>query len=86
MLASMPLYFVMSHSITLDMSVATWISISLFVCYTATQTTTAIKRRLLMYLAFSAAACAVLTKGLIGIVFLPLLWGYGCCAFSNGVY
>lgn len=83
MLASMPLYFVMSHSITLDMSVATWISISLFACYTATQTTTAIKRRLLMYLAFSAAACAVLTKGLIGIVFPAAIMGIWMLCFQQ---
>jgi 4-amino-4-deoxy-L-arabinose transferase-like glycosyltransferase len=71
-LATNLLYFSMGHLISLDMTVTFFITISLYSFILGTNTQNNSKRRLYMWLAAIAAALAVSTKGLIGIV-LPLM-------------
>lgn len=63
------LYFVMVHMVSLDLPVTVFLSLTLYAFLLATQETSARTRRLFMWGAAIAAACAVMTKGLIGIVF-----------------
>lgn len=70
-LASSNLYFAMAHSITLDMTVSVFLTMTLFAFLCAVETPVGDKRR--RYFAwwmYASAALAVLSKGLIGI-FLP---------------
>lgn len=72
-LATTPLYFGAAHYANLDLEVAVWISSALLLFITGVQS----KGRLHTYLllgAYFCAACACLTKGLIGIAF-PLMIG-----------
>lgn len=70
LLASSPLYFAMAHSITLDMTVSVWLTITLLSFIAAIDLPIgSAARRNLCWLMFVAAAFAVLTKGLIGILF-----------------
>ena len=82
-LASMPLYFSMSRVITLDMTVSTWIIISLFSCYSAIRANANNSRRYLMWLAFISAAAAVLTKGLIGLLIPCGIFGLWFLIFNQ---
>lgn len=75
MLATSILYFTMSHLISLDMVVAVLISASLFSFLAGVLQTSGSKKRLYIWLAFIFAAFAVMTKGLIGIVFPCLIVG-----------
>lgn len=63
------LYFVMAHMISLDLPVTVFLSLTLYAFLLATQESHATSRRWLMWGAAIAAACAVMTKGLIGMVF-----------------
>ena len=68
-LASSPLYFVMAHSITLDMANSVFLTITLCSFISAVYAPLDSKlRQNLTWLMCIAAACAVLTKGLIGIL------------------
>jgi 4-amino-4-deoxy-L-arabinose transferase-like glycosyltransferase len=76
-LATSPLYFGMARSITLDMAVTFWLTLTLFSFIVAVDLPWHSKaRRNVCWLMYVAAALAVLTKGLIGVV-LP-----GVVAFS----
>jgi 4-amino-4-deoxy-L-arabinose transferase-like glycosyltransferase len=67
-LATSPLYFAMAHSITLDMAVSVFITITLLSFITAIHLPELSRaRRNVCWLMFIAAALALLTKGLIGI-------------------
>jgi len=66
------LYFVMTRMISLDLPVTVFIALSLYAFILGMQQPVGGKRRLFFYWATLSAALAVLTKGLIGIVF-PLL-------------
>lgn len=68
-LGSSALYFVMVHMISLDLPVTVFFSASLYAFLLSNQTPLPKHRRFYMWLAASFAALAVLTKGLIGIVF-----------------
>lgn len=68
-LGTSTLYFVMSHMVSLDLPVTVFISTSLYGFILATQAETASSRRWYLWGAAAASALAVLTKGLIGIVF-----------------
>lgn len=75
-LSSMSLYFAMAHVITLDMTVSIFITISIYLFYLATR---ASPKNMQYYLwgACVAAAGAMMTKGLIGIIFpgaMVALW------------
>lgn len=74
-LATSMLYFAMGHMISLDLPVTVTLSISLYAFLLATQTTNPTSRRHYMWLAAGMAALAVLTKGLIGLVFPGLIIG-----------
>lgn len=63
------LYFVMAHMISLDLPVAVFLSITLYAFLLGVQAPPGNIRRNYLWGASAAAACAVLTKGLIGIVF-----------------
>ncbi len=68
-LATSPLYFVMAHSITLDMLVSLWITISLLAFIVAVNLpTTSMKRSGVLVVMYAAMAFAILSKGLIGIL------------------
>ncbi len=68
-LSTSTLYFVMSHMVSLDLPVTVFISASLFGIILATQSESPTACRWYLWGAAAAAALAVLTKGLIGIVF-----------------
>jgi len=74
-LASSLLYFGMSHLITLDMTVSVLIASSLFFFQIGTLEENNLKRRFFIWIAFGISALAVLTKGLIGIVFPMMIVG-----------
>ncbi len=63
------LYFGMGHVVTLDMTVSVLLSLTLFAFLFAHREPPGLRRRLGMWAAFTLAALATLTKGLIGIVF-----------------
>ncbi|HVE44254.1 MAG TPA: phospholipid carrier-dependent glycosyltransferase [Gammaproteobacteria bacterium] len=69
------LYFVMAHMVSLDLPVTVFIMACLYTLLLATQTTSDQQRRYYCLSAAIAAALAVLTKGLIGIVFPLLIFG-----------
>jgi len=68
-LGTSTLYFVMSHMISLDLPVTLFLSLTLYAFLLGINTEQPARRRLFLWAASIAAACAVLTKGLIGIVF-----------------
>lgn len=63
------LYFIMAHMVSLDLTVTVFLTLGLYAFLLGSQETPGMKRRLYLYTSASAAALAVLTKGLIGIVF-----------------
>ena len=69
-LATSVLYFAMAHSLTLDMTLSVWLTFSLlsFICAVDLKVGSRLRRFLCLCL-FATAALAVLTKGLIGMVF-----------------
>lgn len=69
-LATSMLYFVMAHMISLDLPVSVFIAISMFGFLLACQDSNQTRY---LYIAAVSAACAVLTKGLIGVVFPGLI-------------
>lgn len=69
------LYLAMSQVINVDMSATFFISLSLYGFLVGTQESENKKRRNYLWLAFAAAACAVLTKGLVGIIFPVMIAG-----------
>lgn len=68
-LGTSSLYFVMAHMINLDLPVAVFIACSLYSFLLAALTHNPAHSRLYLFASAVAAALAVLTKGLIGIVF-----------------
>ena len=75
-LSSMSLYFGMAHVITLDMTVSVFITMSIYLFYLATRASPK-HIKYYMWSAFVAAAGAMMTKGLIGIIFpgaIASLW------------
>ncbi len=78
MLATSFLYFAMAHSLTLDMTLSSWLTISLLSFIVAVDLPVGSSaRRNLCWLMFATAALALMTKGLIGIVFpgaIVFLW------------
>lgn len=66
------LFVVFSHLITLDMTLTTFITVTLICSDTAFQERPGLARRLGFWLAYIAAAAAVMTKGLVGVL-LPAL-------------
>lgn len=71
-LATSFLYFIMARVVTLDMTVSVYLTLSLLSFLSAIYTSA-----VYYYIFFVFAACAVLTKGLIGIVFpaaIILVW------------
>src|SRR3990167_10418984 len=71
-LGTSSLYFVMAHMISLDLTISVFIAISLYAFLLAYLESMNIKRKNYLFIAAASAAFAVLTKGLIGIIF-PLL-------------
>ncbi len=76
-LATSPLYYVLSQSITLDMGVSVLLAATLLAALLGIEEPAGRRRRLLLYAAYAAAAAATLEKGLIGFL-LPglvvLVW------------
>lgn len=70
-LSTSTLFFAMAHLITLDLPVTVFITATFYFFLLGIQT----PHRLYFYAATFAAACAVLTKGLIGIVFPIMIIG-----------
>jgi len=67
------LYFVMAHMISLDLTVTVFIAMSLYAFLLGTQRPLGWSRQFYFWGASAAAALAVLTKGLIGIVFPSMI-------------
>lgn len=78
-LSSMSLYFAMAHVITLDMTVSVFITLSLYAFFLAikNQSCTA------MLLGFLASAAAMMTKGLIAVIFPGLILGIWITLFQR---
>jgi 4-amino-4-deoxy-L-arabinose transferase-like glycosyltransferase len=74
-LSSGILYFAMAHSITLDMTVSIAITASLLAFIVGVQYPPGTKRRWFLWAMYAFAGLAVLTKGLIGIVFPAMIIG-----------
>lgn len=72
-LATSSLFYVMTHMITLDLPVTVFLSATLYAFILATEANTDQTFKCYLYLAAAAAALAVLTKGLIGLVFPGLI-------------
>lgn len=73
-LATSSLYFVMSHMVSLDLPVTVFNSATLMAAFFAYQAKTPRAARAALTLAAITAALAVLTKGLIGMVFPGLIF------------
>lgn len=69
------LYFAMAHIITLDMTFSVLLSGSLFVFLLGIRFEPGTKRRNYLYGAYALSALAVLTKGLVGILFPMMIVG-----------
>ncbi|MBX3709794.1 MAG: phospholipid carrier-dependent glycosyltransferase [Gammaproteobacteria bacterium] len=67
------LYFVMAHMISLDLPVTVFLAATLYSFLLGSQHPPGQTRRFYLWGASIAAACAVLTKGLIGIVFPSMI-------------
>ena len=67
-LSSSLLYFIMAHTITLDMTLTTWLTGALLSFLLAMQERGR-KKDILLWAMYLFAALAVLTKGLVGIIF-----------------
>ncbi|MCZ6913122.1 MAG: glycosyltransferase family 39 protein [Rickettsia endosymbiont of Ixodes persulcatus] len=74
-LATSFLYFALARMVTLDMSLSVFLSSSLLAFLVAVNSPRGLKRRYLCYAAYSFSALAVLTKGLVGIVFPVMIVG-----------
>lgn len=74
-LASSLLYFALARMVTLDMTLSICLSGSLLAFLVATNQPPSLGRRILFYSAYIFAGLAVLTKGLIGIVFPTMIIG-----------
>lgn len=72
-LGTSTLYFVMAHMISLDLPVTVFLSGCFYAFIVGVQYPPGKTRRLFIWLAAIAAALAVLTKGLIGIVFPTMI-------------
>lgn len=86
-LATSTLYFTMAHSLTLDMTLSVWLTISLLCFITAVDLPRRSTARYGLCLGlYVAAALAVLTKGLIGLVFpgvIIFLWFVITCRWRE---
>lgn len=69
------LYYALGRTITLDMPVSALLTVSLLAFLLGTREPAGLRRRMLFYVFYSAAALAVLAKGLIGIVFPAMIIG-----------
>ncbi len=69
------LYFGLAHVINVDITATFFMSVSLFSFLLGVQQAIGIHRRLFIWLAFLAAGCAVLTKGLVGFIFPIMIVG-----------
>jgi 4-amino-4-deoxy-L-arabinose transferase-like glycosyltransferase len=74
-LATSLLYFALARMVTLDMCLSVCLSGSLLAFLVAVNFPPGSKRRYLCYVAYSFSALAVLTKGLVGIVFPVVIIG-----------
>lgn len=75
LLASTPLYFFAAHYANMDLEVAVLITACLLSFIIAMQARFIKHRAALLYLAYSFAGLAILTKGLIGIAFPTMIIG-----------
>jgi len=78
-LGSMALYFSMAHVITLDMTVSVFITISLYLFFCAIKK----DRPIFLVLGFIAVAGAIMTKGLIGLIFPGMIIGLWLTLFKR---
>lgn len=74
-LGTSSLYFVMAHMVSLDLTVTFFLTTGLYCFLLGCERPPGFSRRWLLWLAFAAAGCAVLTKGLIGIIFPMMIVG-----------
>ena len=84
--ATSSLVFALTRAITVDVTLTFFLTGSLCSFLLATQLPASIKRTLYLWVAYAFAAFAVMTKGLIGIVFLgiiALIWLTICNQWRN---
>ena len=74
-LASSVLYFSLARLVTLDMTLTVCLSVSLLSFLMATNQPSGLSRRCLFYSAYAFSALAMLTKGLIGVLFPIMIVG-----------
>lgn len=82
-LASSLLYFALARMVTLDMTLSFCLSGSFLAFLIASHQSPSLGRRALFYSAYIFAGLAVLTKGLIGIVFPIMIIGLWILLFSQ---
>lgn len=73
-LATSPLFFIGSHYANLDLEVASFISISLL-CFITSMSEVRTSRTIWLFCAYFSCGLAILTKGLIGLVFPTMIIG-----------
>lgn len=74
-LALAPLYNFMGGTLTLDMPLAAWITAAMAAFLIGVREAPGVRRRLWLYGFYAAVACAVLTKGLVGMVIPAMVIG-----------
>lgn len=74
-LGTSTLYFVMAHMVSLDLTITVFLTACLFAFLLGIEQPLGIKRRGYFWAASAFAALAVLTKGLIGIIFPVMIIG-----------
>lgn len=74
-LGTCSLYFVMAHMVSLDLAVTCFLTASLYFFMLGCEQSISYRRRYFLWAAFACAALAVLTKGLIGILFPVMIVG-----------
>lgn len=83
-LATSPLYYGAAHFSNLDLEVASFISNALLCFLAGIHLPLGKQRRLFLYAAYFFSGCAVLTKGLIGIVFPVAIIGLWILILRRG--
>jgi hypothetical protein len=82
-LMTAPLYFMLSHYVSMDLAVAVLIASTLWFALIALHCSGGRKRRFYCYFSYIAAGLAILTKGLIGVFFPAIIVGLWIIIFKQ---
>jgi 4-amino-4-deoxy-L-arabinose transferase-like glycosyltransferase len=82
-LATSPLYYILSHYANMDLEVAVFITATLYAFLIAVKLEDSYRRSIVLWIAYTFAALAFLTKGMIGIVFPAMIIGGWIIIFND---